>query len=125
MKEKLEQEIKHLKQKINQKEKISRRLSLAAVWLVILTILGMVVLGSFAEELLKSLSITEVIVWALVFVVLVFTAVFKKESIDKLKKKLRGVEKRLNLRNFLDKLETMTESEIKKMLVEKILKEAE
>ncbi len=125
MKEKLEQEIKHLKQEINQKEKISRRLSLAAVWLVILTILGIIVLGSFVEELLKSLSITEVIVWALVFVVLVFTATFKKESIDKLKKKLRRVEKKLKLKNFLDELEAMTDLESKKMLIEKILKEAE
>lgn len=131
MKEKLEQEIKHLKQKIARKEKISKILSLIALLWAAPVILGMIVLNLVAEELSESFVESSTgtigfVVWVVILVILIIIIAFGTiEPISILKKRLRRAERKLNLKNFLDELEETTDSEKRKILFEKILKEAE
>lgn len=99
MKEKLEQEIGQLKQRIAKKEKVSRKLDLIVPLSAATVLLGVVVLCCLPEKVVESFGKSPgfiiVIIWVLVLVVLAVILAYGFEvPINTLKGKLRRAEKK-------------------------------
>ncbi len=129
MKEKLKQEIKHLKQRIDRKKKVFKRVAIVTFLWAVAGLLGLTVLNKIFESLeeLRGLAGFNIgfAIWGVGAVLLIIATAAAKDHVDRLRNKLEKIKKKLNLKNFLDELEVTTDPESKKILVEKILKEVE